>query len=188
MLTHHLLVCKMYVGRGRGCVLIRPHAAGASRSFAFWLSTSGQMVLACFMNILDNGCCLVSQVPDFILTGKKIILLGHNSEENQFLLFSTRFLVRFSVTLIRWMPLRGWWSHLLGFTQNWSVFYCSRLLPGLKADVRLCLIFRIGVFWMLLNTFLYGLKSVVCHCACFLFSSKHWFTTNDLYQCFLGFF
>lgn len=145
------------------------------------------MLLACFMNILNNCCFLVSQVLDFILTGEKKSLLGHNSKENQFLLFSTRILVRLSVTILCWMPLRGRWSCLLGFTQKWSVFYCSRLLSGLIAGVRLCLIFRIGVVWMLLNTFLHGLRSALCHCACFLFGSKHWFTTNDLFPFFFFF-
>lgn len=121
-----------------------------SISLFCFLAVWCQMVLACFKHpeqLLLSG----DLVPDFIQTGKKC-LLGHNSEKKKlFLLFSTRFLVRLGLsTPLNATLFRGGWSHLLGFTQNWNVFYCSCLLPGLIAGVRLCLFFRIGVFWMFL--------------------------------------
>lgn len=82
---------------------------------------------------------------------KKMSFRAQQWEKKLFLLFSTRFLVRLGLsTPLNATLFRGWWSHLLGFTQNWNVFYCSCLLPGLIAGVRLCLFFRIGVFWMFL--------------------------------------
>lgn len=59
------------------------------------------------------------------------------------------------------MMFRGWWPRPLGFTQNWSVLYCRCLLRGLIAGVWLCLIFRIGAFWMFFDTFLQKAEFVI---------------------------
>ena len=156
LLAYHLLEC--IIGRGRGYVLIRPHAAGASRSLVFGCLHLAPDGAAMFQTSWTTAPFWWVRCPILFWQEKKIFT-GTTVRIKWFLLFSARFLVRIGITVLRWMPL----------CSCASAHVC---LASLKTGV--CFI-AVSCCLDLLNI----LKSVVCHC--FLFSSKHLFTTNNVF-------
>lgn len=73
--------------------LIKLHAAGASRSFAFWLSASGARWCWHVSNARASGESGVRFYSDRKKTKKENVVKVQSGGENHFLLLSAKFLV-----------------------------------------------------------------------------------------------